>query len=78
MTMHQCPKCELRFDHKTELDYHCRQDHAGFRHEYPAQHLPEPPPPAQPAAHLSPPPPSTVVGRFLGWMLPRRPLRPRS
>jgi hypothetical protein len=35
MTVHQCPKCELRFTWKTELDDHCREDHPGFRHEYP-------------------------------------------
>jgi hypothetical protein len=36
MTIHQCPKCELRFDWKTELDDHCWHDHPEFRHEYPA------------------------------------------
>jgi hypothetical protein len=35
VTVHQCPKCELRFDWKTELDDHCRNDHPDFRHEYP-------------------------------------------
>ena len=39
MTIHQCPKCELRFDWKTELDDHCWHDHPEFRHEYPAQKL---------------------------------------
>lgn len=38
MTIHQCPKCELRFDRKTELDDHCWHDHREFRHEYPAAH----------------------------------------
>ena len=33
---HQCPKCELRFSWHTELDDHCRTEHPGFRHEYPA------------------------------------------
>ncbi len=37
MTVHQCPKCELRFTWKTELDDHCREDHPQFRHEYPAR-----------------------------------------
>lgn len=37
MTVHQCPKCVLRFERKTELDYHCREDHPDFRHEYPAR-----------------------------------------
>jgi hypothetical protein len=36
MTMHQCPKCELRFTWQTELDDHCRTDHPQFHHEYPA------------------------------------------
>lgn len=36
MTVHQCPKCELRFAYKTELDDHCWHDHPEFRHEYPA------------------------------------------
>jgi hypothetical protein len=36
MTVHQCPKCELRFGLKTELDDHCWHDHPEFRHEYPA------------------------------------------
>jgi hypothetical protein len=35
MTVHQCPKCELRFAWKTELDDHCWHDHQEFRHEYP-------------------------------------------
>jgi hypothetical protein len=36
MTVHHCPKCELRFSYKTELDDHCWHDHPEFRHEYPA------------------------------------------
>jgi hypothetical protein len=40
MTIHQCPKCELRFDWKTELDDHCWHDHPQFRHDYPATPLP--------------------------------------
>ena len=43
MTIHQCPKCELRFDWKTELDDHCWHDHPEFSHKYPAR-------PAPPAA----------------------------
>jgi len=35
MTVHQCPKCELKFSWTTELDDHCRTDHPGFHHEYP-------------------------------------------
>ncbi len=38
MTVHQCPKCELKFSYKTEVDDHCRQDHPEFRHEYPVAH----------------------------------------
>lgn len=37
MTIYQCPKCELRFSWKTELDDHCSHDHPKFRHEYPAR-----------------------------------------
>ena len=42
MTIHQCPKCELRFTWKTELDDHCVNDHPQFKHEYPARkHTPD-------------------------------------
>lgn len=37
MTVHQCPKCELRFSWVTELEDHCRQDHPQFRHDYPVR-----------------------------------------
>lgn len=37
MTVHQCPKCELRFDYQTELDDHCRHDHPQFHHDYPVR-----------------------------------------
>jgi hypothetical protein len=37
MTVHQCPKCELRFTWKTELDDHCTNDHPQFKHEYPVR-----------------------------------------
>jgi hypothetical protein len=43
--IHQCPKCELRFERPTELDYHCRNDHPDFRHEYPATKATVPPAP---------------------------------
>lgn len=46
MTVHQCPKCDLRFALKTELDDHCWHDHPQFRHEYPAAR--PAPPPAEP------------------------------
>lgn len=39
MTVHQCPKCELRFDWQTELDDHCRHDHPQFHHDYPVRGL---------------------------------------
>ena len=35
MSIHQCPKCELRFTWHTELDDHCRTDHPEFHHDYP-------------------------------------------
>ncbi len=38
MSVHQCPKCELRFSWATELDDHCRQDHPEFQHEYLTAH----------------------------------------
>ena len=40
MTIHQCPKCELRFSWPTELDDHCRNDHPEFHHDYPATPAP--------------------------------------
>lgn len=36
MSVHQCPKCDLRFDWMTELNDHIWHDHPEFRHEYPA------------------------------------------
>ena len=35
MTVHHCPKCELRFSWQTELEDHCRTDHPNFHHDYP-------------------------------------------
>jgi hypothetical protein len=71
MAIHQCPKCELRFNWKTELDDHCWHDHPEFRHEYPAQATPEPPveTPPRPAAppaeryHMN-------ASAFFGWLQP--------
>jgi hypothetical protein len=37
MTVHQCPKCELRFEWVTELDQHCREEHPQFHHDYPVR-----------------------------------------
>ena len=82
MTVHQCPKCELKFSYKTEVDDHCWHDHPEFRHEYPAAHHVEEPI-AHPAAvatptdeadherhqHIGP-------GAFSRWLQPTRP-RPR-
>jgi hypothetical protein len=54
MSVHQCPKCELRFTWKTELDQHCRDEHPDFQHDYPAGHrmsaqpIPTPPTPPPP------------------------------
>lgn len=76
MTVHQCPKCELKFSHKTEVDDHCWHDHPEFRHEYPAvRRPPEPLPlhevPVAPErhAHIN----SSAFGQ---WLQPTRP-RPR-
>ena len=35
MTVHQCPKCELKYALKPVLDDHIWHDHPEFRHEYP-------------------------------------------
>ena len=52
MTVHQCPKCELRFTWPTELDDHCRTDHPAFHHDYPVGGVrhngAEPEPPVRP------------------------------
>ncbi|HET6875957.1 MAG TPA: hypothetical protein VFH38_00355 [Jatrophihabitans sp.] len=37
MTVHQCPKCELRFDWPTEVEDHCRAEHPEFHHDYPVR-----------------------------------------
>jgi hypothetical protein len=69
--IHQCPKCDLRFERKTELDDHCWHDHPEFRHEYPAQPLPQPPP--EPAQRV--PQPMSLRQRIgtsalFGWLRP--------
>ena len=72
MTIHQCPKCELRFDYKTELDDHCWHDHPEFRHDYPA--TAPPPPPAEPESTVKPAQPAPAahinVSSFVGWLHP--------
>lgn len=80
MTAHQCPKCELRFTYKTEVDDHCWHDHPEFRHEYPAAARPH----GDSDARTAPPPPATprpahhVSEGFGQWLVPphrREPLR---
>jgi hypothetical protein len=55
MTVHQCPKCELRFNFATELDYHCRTEHPDFRHEYPVGRPAATPPTADNEQPAGPP-----------------------
>ena len=75
MTVHQCPKCELRFNFTTELDDHCRNDHPEFRHEYPA--VPVLPDPGPAPLHVEHPPVETTHvrlsdgGELLRWLVPR-------
>lgn len=70
MTIHQCPKCELRFDWKTELDDHCWHDHPEFRHEYPAA---VPPPLPEPPVHPAEPARTRRLGaeELVRWLVPR-------
>ncbi|HEY2271166.1 MAG TPA: hypothetical protein VGH30_00220 [Jatrophihabitantaceae bacterium] len=71
MTIHQCPKCDLRFSWNTELDDHCWHDHPEFRHEYPAQALPEEPVEQHAAATATEAEPYHVnTGSFFGWLQP--------
>jgi hypothetical protein len=73
MTIHQCPKCELRFDWKTELDDHCWHDHPEFRHEYPASVLPRAAVAAV-ADHVEAPPGKGVrrlrASSLIEWLVP--------
>jgi hypothetical protein len=76
MTIHQCPKCELRFDWKTELDDHCWHDHPQFRHEYPARAVPAPDvAPAIDTVHATPAPGKRPRGSraasLVRWVVPR-------
>ncbi|MEO6700534.1 MAG: hypothetical protein ABI140_18300 [Jatrophihabitantaceae bacterium] len=70
--IHQCPKCELRFDRKTEVDDHCWHDHPEFRHEYPAQAAP--PSVTRPVPQARPEPEAAarinLVDGVLGWLVP--------
>jgi hypothetical protein len=74
MTVHHCPKCELRFERKAELDDHCRTDHPEFRHEYPASPPPVAAvPPEEPKHHEAAAPAKGNVAQSLaGWLLPAR------
>ena len=72
MSVHQCPKCELRFERKTELEDHCAADHPQFRHEYPAE-----PPAALAAAEervhgheVSPTPLHLRIADAFNWLVP--------
>jgi C2H2-type zinc finger len=38
--VHQCPECPLRFSTGTELDWHLRNEHPKFRHDYPGRRPP--------------------------------------
>lgn len=72
MTIHHCPKCELRFERKTEMDDHIWHDHAEFRHDYPATAPPPPPPVVAP----TPPRPESPAERrkrasLVGWLTPK-------
>ena len=73
MSVHQCPKCDLRFEWRTELDDHCSNDHPEFRHEYPAtvpasraddEHFSGHPVARRPI-HLR-------LGDMANWLVPRR------
>jgi len=73
MSMHQCPKCELRFEWKTELDDHCWHDHPEFRHEYPAGPPPALAPDGTPHGHPVPRTPIHVrLGDIVNWLVPGR------
>lgn len=71
MTVHQCPKCELRFNWKTEVDDHCWHDHPEFRHDYPAvAHQAEP----VAEAHAEPLPEAQRVhaSSLIEWLVPSK------
>ena len=72
MTIHHCPKCELRFTYKTELDDHLWHDHADFRHEYPATAPPVVAPTPPPTPHpVSPDSTTRRRGSLTGWLTPK-------
>ena len=59
MTIHQCPKCELRFTWQTELDDHCRTDHPDFHHDYPVWSAHHPPADSTAESERGTPPPTS-------------------
>ena len=70
MTVHQCPKCELRFDHKTEVEDHCWHDHPEFRHDYPAT-VPPPSETVVEAPHpAAAPEHHRLTESIAGWLTP--------
>ena len=78
MTIHQCPKCELRFAYKTEVDDHCWHDHPEFRHEYPAvaPKAAVAAPRAEPVPTAAPRHAHVGASSLTAWLQPRR--RPRA
>jgi hypothetical protein len=44
MTVHQCPRCALRYSFRTELEHHLREDHAPEVKAEEIGHSPEPAP----------------------------------
>lgn len=73
MSVHQCPKCELRFAWKTELDDHCRQDHPAFHHEYPATAPVAPPAPVVMHPDARPRRARLSGDQLFRWLVPRHP-----
>jgi hypothetical protein len=75
MTVHQCPKCELKFNWKTEVDDHCWHDHPEFRHEYPAHPVEAPPPVEAPrvAPHPNQERHHTDGSSLVRWLVPPEP-----
>lgn len=79
MSVHQCPKCELKFAYKTEVDDHCWHDHPEFRHEYPAVAVKaaEADPHEHPAARVVQRRARIAAAAFGSWLQPTRPKRRR-
>lgn len=79
LTIHQCPKCELRFNYRTELDDHLWHDHPQFRHDYPAVAVPPEQPEPEPTPQETPSPPHRdhipLGDSLLRWVVPDKPHR---